>query len=233
MTSSPANQRILIINPNSNRRVTAEIDRSLDAERDAGKLDIDCVELPSAPKGIESDDDIATVEPMLEKKIADESAAYDAFVIACYSDPGLRACRAATDKFVFGIQESAADLAASYGKRFGVLALSRPSIQRHIAYIRSIGLQEFHAGERSLEISVEDSVADPFTLDKIVSIGRELIDADGADVIVLGCAGMVRHRDAAQEQLGVPVIDPVLAAVKMAKQSVGYVHAAAVSGDGE
>ncbi|MDX1482668.1 MAG: aspartate/glutamate racemase family protein [Woeseiaceae bacterium] len=231
MTDSGAAKRILIINPNSNTRVTEEIDRSVDAERRAAELDIVCVDLPEAPQGIESDEDIAAVEPLVERKIHDESTAYDAFVIACYSDPGLRASRAATDKLVFGIQESAADLAASYGKRFGVLALSRDSIQRHIAYIRSIGLHEFHAGERPLGISVAESVADPQTLDKIVATGRELIEADGAELLVLGCAGMVRHRAAAQERLGVPVIDPVLAAVKMAKQSLGQLQESHQSGE--
>jgi Asp/Glu/hydantoin racemase len=61
----------------------------------------------------------------------------DAFVIASYSDPGLEESRAKTEKPVFGIQESAIALSATFGRRFGVLALGREPIQRHIAYVRS------------------------------------------------------------------------------------------------
>ncbi|MEM9207948.1 MAG: aspartate/glutamate racemase family protein [Pseudomonadota bacterium] len=212
-------KRILVINPNSNPAVTAGIDAAVAGERRPGELDIDCVGLRDAPFGIESDEDIATVEPMVVQRISVECSHYDAFVIACYSDPGLNESRAACRKPVFGIHESAAALSASFERRFGVLALGRPSIQRHIAYIRSIGLQQFHAGERPLELSVDAAANDPQALSRIVETGRELIDQDGAETVVLGCAGMARHRRAAQEQLGVPVIDPVQAAVTMARQS--------------
>jgi allantoin racemase len=48
------------------------------------------------------------------------------------------------------------------------------------------------------------------------AVGRELVEKDGADVIVMGCAGMARHRRPLEAALGVPVIDPTQAAVAMA-----------------
>ena len=212
-------RRILVINPNSNRTVTAGIDAAVASARRPGELDIDCVTLDEAPFGIETDEDIAAVVPMVVHRISADCPHYDAFVIACYSDPGLNESRTICKKPVFGIHESAVALSASFERRFGVLALGRESIQRHIAYVRSIGMQEFHAGERPLDLSVDAAANDPESLARIVATGRELIDEDGAETLVLGCAGMARHRRAAQEQLGVPVIDPVQAAVTMAQQS--------------
>lgn len=210
--------RLLVVNPNSNATVTAGIDRSLDAQRDSLGLAIDCETTPEGPYGIESDDDVKSAASLVRLRVAEAADEYDAFVIACYSDPGVAACRGMTARPVLGIQESAAMLCAAHGRRFGVLALSRESIVRHIARVRELGLQNFHAGERPLGITVEQSASDPATLDKIVATGKELIEEDGAEMLVLGCAGMVGHRDAAQSALGVPVIDPVQAGVEMANR---------------
>jgi Asp/Glu/hydantoin racemase len=54
------------------------------------------------------------------------------------------------------------------------------------------------------------------------AVGRALMEKDGADVIVMGCTGMVRHRRPLEAALGVPVIDPTQAAVAMA---IGAVQA--------
>jgi Asp/Glu/hydantoin racemase len=54
----------------------------------------------------------------------------------------------------------------------------------------------------------------------MIAVGRELKDIDGAEAIVMGCAGMARHRRALEEALEVPVIDPTQAAVTMALGAV-------------
>lgn len=212
-------KHVLIINPNSNGTVTDGIAKAVAEDQLPGTLVIDCATLPDAPYGIESDDDIATVGPLILERISAALERYDAFIIACYSDPALTEARALTTRPVLGIQESAVSLSASYEKRFGVLALGRASIQRHIAYVRELGMHAFHAGERPLGISVDEAANDPATLGRIVATGRELIDEDGAEIIILGCAGMARHRSEAQAALGVPVIDPVQAAVTMVRHN--------------
>lgn len=212
-------KRILVINPNSNAAVTKGIDDAIDEMRRADVLEIDCVTLEEGPFGIETDHDIESVVPLVSTLVAAKNNDYDAFVIACYSDPGLEESRQLSAKPVFGIHESAIALSSSYERRFGVLALGRESIQRHISYVRSLGMQGFHAGERPLNVSVDEAARDSGTLEKIVATARELIDEDGAETIILGCAGMAAHRRAAQEALGIPVIDPVQAAVTMARES--------------
>ena len=208
-------ERILVINPNSNAAVTRGLDTAVEPLRRISRLQIDCVTLDETPFGIESDDDIRMVAPFVARAVAANDAAYDAFVIACYSDPGLSECRDVSSKTVVGIQESAVRLSVAQERRFGVLALSEQSIQRHVAYVRGLGLHGFHAGERALNIDVDDAVNDPATRAKIIAAGRTLIEDDGAETLILGCAGMAAHRQPVQEGLGVPVIDPVMAAVTL------------------
>ena len=210
---------ILVINPNSNESVTRGIDQAMQSCRTKLGVDISCSTLTDGPFGIETDEDINAVVPLIVSEINNNQDS-DAFVIACYSDPGLNESRTVSKKPVFGIHESAVSLSATYERRFGVLALGRESIQRHIAYVRQLGYQAFHAGERPLDISVDEAANGPDVLQKIIDTGRQLIDEDGAETLILGCAGLAAHRKAAQQELGVPVIDPVQAAVTMAAESL-------------
>ena len=210
---------ILVINPNSNECVTRGIDQAMQSCRTKHGVNISCSTLTEGPFGIETDEDIKVVVPLIVSEINNNQDS-DAFVIACYSDPGLNESRTLSKKPVFGIHESAVSLSATYERRFGVLALGRESIQRHIAYVRHLGYQAFHAGERPLDISVDEAANGPDVLRKIIDTGRQLIDEDGAETLILGCAGLAAHRKAAQQELGVPVIDPVQAAVTMAAESL-------------
>ena len=208
-------RRVLVLNPNSNESVTRGIRRSL--EPLAGELDlqVDCETLVDGPFGIETKDDIATVGPLVVERLG-VSTGYDAFVIACYSDPGLTEARRHASVPVFGIHESAARYCADRGLRFGVLALGQESIERHIDYIAGLGLAELHAGERAVNLSVDQAANDPATLDRITTAGRLLVDEDGARCVILGCAGLAAWREDAEEALGVQVVDPVMAAVMAA-----------------
>lgn len=211
-------RRVLVINPNSNDSVTRGIDAALDSYRSRHNLHIDCVTLETGPFGIETDEDIRVVSPLVTTRIS-ECPDYDAYVIACYSDPGLNESRTISKQPVLGIHESAVALSASHSRRFGVVALGRESIQRHIAYVRSLGLQDWHAGERPLNISVDAAANNPKVRSQIVETGRMLVEEDGAETVILGCAGLASHRRAVQQALGVPVIDPVQAALTLAADS--------------
>jgi Asp/Glu/hydantoin racemase len=210
---------LLVINPNSNESVTRGIDEALEPFRASG-IAIYCSTLEKAPFGIETDEDVKSVVPLVVTEITGNPG-FDAYIIACYSDPGLNEARTVCKKPVLGIQESAVSMAAAQGKHFGVLALGRDSIQRHIAYVRRLGYHSFHAGERPLDLSVDEAANDPGALQKIIETGRELVDKDGAEAIILGCAGMAKHRAAAELEIGVPVIDPTCAAVELAVEVLG------------
>ena len=180
---------------------------------------IECVSLPDGPFSIESQADIEAVTLPLRKMIS-ESRNIDAFVIACYSDPGLHVCRDASEKPVFGIQECGILTAMSRGDRFGVIALQERSIRRHLRYLRQMGVMGRLAGERAASLSVGESVSGKDTFEKLLTAAKQLRDSDQADTIILGCAGMASHRAKLESAIEIPVIDPVQAAVSMAMHSL-------------
>ena len=177
--------------------------------------EIVCTTLAEGPAGIETQADMESVTMPLRRLVERDRSA-DAFIIACYSDPGLQVCREATARPVFGIAECGVLTALARGDRFGVIAIKQRSIGRHIRYLRQMCLMDRLAGERPLEMSVAETATGDTTFGRMLEIGTELRDFDGANVIVMGCAGMARHRTPLEDRLGIPVIDPTQAAVAMA-----------------
>ena len=212
-------QHILVINPNSDESVTEGMIQELKGFHFSEGPRIECVSLSDGPFGIESQADIEAVTLPLRKMVS-ESRNVDAFVIACYSDPGLHVCREASEKPVFGIQECGVLTAMSLGDRFGVIALQERSIRRHLRYLRQMGVMERLAGERAVSLSVRESVSGKGTFEKLLKAAKQLRDSDQADTIILGCAGMAAHRAKLELVIGIPVIAPVQAAVSMAMHSL-------------
>lgn len=207
--------RILVINPNSNEMVTEGLRQALTPLAFAEGPEIVCETLAEGPAGIETQEHVESVTLPLRRRV-EAANDVDAFVIACYSDPGLHVAREGTASPVFGIAECGVLTALTRADRFGVIAIKSRSIPRHIRYLRQMGQMERLAGERPLEMSVAESASGEGTLQRMITIGRELRDEDGAGVIVMGCAGMARHRRPLEDALGIPVIDPTQAAVAMA-----------------
>jgi allantoin racemase len=212
MTRRP---RILVINPNSNEAVTEGLRQAVKPLTYADGPEILCETLSEGPFGIETQEHVESVALPLRRKVEATNDA-DAFIIACYSDPGLFVAREGTSRPVFGIAECGVLTALARADRFGVIAIKSRSIPRHIRYLRQMGLMERLAGERALEMSVAETASGDGTLARMITIGRELKDLDGAAAIVMGCAGMARHRKPLEDALGIPVIDPTQAAVTMA-----------------
>ncbi len=213
--------RIHVINPNSNQIVTDGLAEALKPLMFADGPEILCTTLKEGPYGVENQAHVEEVKMPLRRLVESDNRS-DAFIIACYSDPGLHVCREGTTRPVFGIAESGVLTALARGDRFGVIAIAQRSIRRHIRYLREMGLLERLAGERPLDMSVAETASGDGTLAKMISVGRDLKDRDGADVIVMGCAGMARHRKPLEDALGIPVIDPTQAAVTMALGAVVF-----------
>lgn len=207
--------RILVINPNSNETVTEGLRAAVKPMETTEGPEIVCMTLAEGPYGVETQEHVESVTLPLRRAVEATNDA-DAFIIACYSDPGLHVAREGTSRPVFGIAECGVLTALARAERFGVIAIKSRSIPRHIRYLRQMGLMDRLAGERPLEMSVAETAAGDRTLDRMIEVGRQLRDLDGANAIVMGCAGMARHRRPLEEALGVPVIDPTQAAVAMA-----------------
>lgn len=213
-------KRVLVINPNSTVVVTNGIDRACEPFRVAGGPEIECVTLAEGPPGIETQRHVdGVVEPLLQ--LVESRADCDAYVIACYSDPGLHACREASGKPVLGISESGILTALTLGQRFGVIAILQTSIPRHLRYVGAMGVSERLAGERPLGLKVTELSDAARTFERMVQTGIKLRDTDGANVLVMGCAGMAAYRDDLAAETGLPVVEPTQAAVAMA---IGRIH---------
>lgn len=205
---------VVVINPNSNQTVTDGLEKSLSYFNQFDGCYIECVTLEEGPFGIESQlDSDSVVIPLANIVKSRKDAA--AFVIACYSDPGIDACRSITSQPVFGIQESGVLTALSRADLFGVIAISDASVERHRRYLARMQVLNRLAGEIALNISVDESANGTGTYQRLVEVGYQLIKM-GAGVIILGCAGMSRHRLNLEAELKIPVIDPTQAAVSMA-----------------
>ena len=206
--------RILVINPNSSSTVTDDIARALKGFRfDDGPV-IDCMTLKEGPPGIETQRHVDEVVAPLCRAIEQKQA--DAFVIACFSDPGLHAAREVASTPVFGIAQCGMVAALARGERFGIVAILETSIPRHRRYVASLGLSDRMAGERAIGLGVTELAQEDIVATRMTEAAERLCDEDGADVIVLGCAGMARYRAPLEAHLGCPVIDPSQAAVGMA-----------------
>lgn len=208
--------RILVINPNSSEAVTRGIDAAMEPLRLAGGPGIDCVTLAEGPPGIETQQHVdGVVAPML-RLVREKEAHYAAFVIACYSDPGLHSVREATSKPVLGISECGVLTALTLGHKFGVIAILQKSIPRHLRYLGAMGVMDRLAAELPVGLGVAELSDEKKTFGRMVDVARTLRDTHGANVIVMGCAGMARYRKPLQDEIGIPVVEPSQAAAGMA-----------------
>jgi Asp/Glu/hydantoin racemase len=195
--------------------VTTGIDRACEPLRLAGGPSVECLTLAEGPPGVQTQRDVDGVVAPLLRLVAELDPQAAAFVIACFSDPGLHSARETTRKPVLGIMESGILTALTLGQRFGVIAILPGSIPRHLRMINAMGVASRLAGERAVGLPVVELADEAKTAHRMIEVGRELA-ADGANAIVMGCAGMAQYRERVEQAAGVPVVEPTQAAVSMA-----------------
>lgn len=214
--------RILVINPNTTASMTDKIRASAELVR--GKdTRITAVNPSEGPRSIEGHFDEAMCLPGLLREVqAGEEAGYDGFVVACFDDTGIGACREIATGPVVGICEAAMHVASMISTSFSVvttLPRSVPIIERlaveygmerrlrrvRAANIPVLALEEEGGGARA-QVRAEVALA---------------IEQDRSEAVILGCAGMADLTAWLSEETGVPVIDGVVAGVKMIEALVG------------
>ncbi|MGA0825898.1 MAG: aspartate/glutamate racemase family protein [Gemmobacter sp.] len=218
---------LFVINPNSSAVVTAGI---AEAVAPLGRMGapIECLTLAEGPPGIESQAQAdETVAPMLRLAATLEDRAAG-FVIACFGDPGVHALRDRTRTPVSAIPAAAGATALTLGQRFGIIAILPRSIPRHLRSLGAMGVLGRLAGDRALGLGVAELAQPARTEARLIETGRALRDADGAEVLILGCAGMARYRARLEDALGLPVIDPcqVAVATALGRIALGLRHGA-------
>ncbi|AJP56137.1 hypothetical protein UC34_02255 [Pandoraea vervacti] len=210
---------LLVLNPNALVSVTQSIASTASAQFRDSPVRLTYETLTDAPAGIATQRDAeraaVLVANAIERNLQSDDPA-DAFVLACYSDPGLAAAREITRKPVIGIGQAALGAASALGERIGVVAITSGSIARHWRAYRAHGFAQKIVGERAINLSVAESGDDTLAVPRIVETARALIDQDGADVVVLGCAGMAALRARIEHAVGVPVVEPCMTAIALA-----------------
>ncbi|OKO82639.1 aspartate/glutamate racemase family protein [Bradyrhizobium sp. NAS96.2] len=210
--------RILIVNPNTTAAMTEKIGRAGRAVAAPG-TEIIAVNPADGPVSIEGYYDEAFSVPGLLAEIAKgDATGVSAHVIACFDDTGLEAARCVSQAPVIGIGEAAFHLAAMLGHRFTVVTTLSRSIAAIENNLLKYGLASRCAKVRACEVPVL-SLDDP-TSDAAAQISAEIERSkqeDHAEVVVLGCAGMADLAARLSEDHGLPVIDGVASAVKLAE----------------
>jgi allantoin racemase len=179
----------------------------------------------TGPATIESARDAGLVIPELIRlgPLA-QSQGHQALIIGCYSDPGLDALRELLSIPVVGPGAASLHLAAQLGTRLSVLTPSGRGFGRVAARLRALGLDALLASVRGIGLSVMDLAKQaPGALDKAAEAGKTAVERDGADVLVLGCMSLAFLPDITArlgERIGVPVVNPVIAALKTAEALV-------------
>ena len=213
--------KIMIINPNSSLEMTAHLDRVLNKIKgEHTELTVTCP--PNGPLANESSYDEAMCAPgvlELVKKANEEK--YDAVILACFSDPALEQAREISDILVTGIEEISLHVAAMLGSKFTVLTMTDKRVPSKEAHVRRFKLEGSLASVRPLGMSVAEIEADEKrACAQILKVAREAAEKDGAEVIVLGCAGMAGYADVVRSDLGMEVIDPSSLALKVTEALV-------------
>ena len=209
----PTSDRILIINPNSSAACTQGIAEAVAGFAGPGLPRIEVMPLPGGPPAIITWRDWHGVVEPLCRMVEHEPA--EAYIIGCVSDPGLEALRGLTDRPVLGMFRSAVAAALTRAERFGIIGFTRKSLPRQRLALQSMGVEGRMAAWVPLDVSM-DVLTDPVAPQaRIAQAARQLADA-GAEVIILGCAGMAAHAGVAMEASGLPVIEPGQAAAAAA-----------------
>ncbi|AWI60807.1 aspartate/glutamate racemase family protein [Sinorhizobium fredii] len=212
--------RILIVNPNTTASMTEKATAAARAVAGHG-TEIIAATSRGGPASIEGHYDGAIAVPGLLMEIREgEAAGADAAIIACFDDTGLEPARALARIPVVGLCESAVLTAALLSQRFTVVTTLERSRVLIENLVRRYGMGD-RAKVRAADIPVlelEDAASG--ALDKLKGQIERALEEDGAEAIVLGCAGMADLAQSLQRQYGVPVIDGVSAAVKQAEALV-------------
>ncbi|WP_209020488.1 aspartate/glutamate racemase family protein [Nocardioides sp. 1609] len=205
--------RIKVVNPNTTASMTTLVEQCARAVAGPG-VTVDAVNPVTGPESIESHYDEALATPGLLAEIAaGEVEGYDGYVIACFGDPGLLAARELARGPVVGIAEAAMRSAGYLGRSFSVVTTLARTIGHAQDIAHAYGVASLCAGIHACEIPVVELERDPAARATILAACHSALVDDGSDVLVLGCAGMADLCSWLADELGVPVVDGVAAAV--------------------
>ena len=211
--------KILCINPNSSSEVTEGIEK-ICKEYALPGTEVEIKSIKEAPSGIESYHDAAISEKYLLERFEEWEGKYDGFIIACHSDIGVDLLRELTDKPVIGIGEASMLLALPLGHKFSILSLKKKKIPQKEDLVKKYGFENRCASVRITGLGVVGD--DKEKREKLIQEGEKAVEEDGAEVLILGCAGMAGLDKEIEKIVNVPVIDGVVSALMLIESLIRY-----------
>lgn len=210
--------KILVINPNTSDAVTARIAGAVQRVAHAG-TEVRVVQIPHGPEALESYYDESVAAPYLIQAVREANAeGYDAVVIAAFCDPAIEAVKEISDIPVYSLEETTLSVALLVGNRFSILTEKKHKVSVKQQHVRKMGLEARFASVRPLDMGVTEIACEPERVrQKGIEIGRQMVEEDGAEVVVMGCASMAGYSADMEAALHVPVLDPVSITFKVAE----------------
>jgi len=188
--------------------------------------DVSVVNLEEGPQSIESECEDALVVPDFLRKAKEAGTdGCDAVICDCFADPGVRAARELVDIPVIGPGEAAMLLAAALGRRFSVVTVLQQVFPLIEAVAWRAGVEKKLASIRAVDIPVLELSDKARMTSALHTQSVRALEDDHAQVIILGCTGMMGVAAQLQDTLRsdgieVPVVDPVAASMKLAETEV-------------
>ncbi len=208
-------RKVVMINPNSTEYITRQLAEAASESVDSD-LQVEVLTNRKGPAAIQSDQDVLDCASSMLETLRNHPA--DAYVVGCFSDPGLALAQQEFDVPVFGIAESSIHIALDISPAVGIIAGLEKAIPRHQVYWEKLGAIENIVGEIACGRGVLDLESEEAYQD-VLSAGTRLRKA-GAEVLVLGCAGMTQMADRLAQDLGIPVVEPCRAALQRAADAL-------------
>ena len=211
--------RILFINPFKGEIFDQPIKAFIEKEK-RSDTDVEVVSLKRGPEHLEYHyyEALTLVDTLKTIKHA-EKEGYDAAVIGCFYDPGLREAREITNSIVITAPaEAAMHIATTLGHQFSIIVGREKWIPKMHENVVNYGFKEKLASFKSVGLGVHDFHRDEAeTAKRLKAAAKEAVEQDRAEVVILGCTIQFGFYKELQGYLGVPVIDAILAAFKYAE----------------
>lgn len=174
------------------------------------------------PESIESVyEEYLSAALLMDEVVALEREGFDAVIPGCFGDPGIDGARELVRIPVIGPGLAGMMTASLLGHRYGIVAPLEGDVRPTETLAIHHGYDQKLAGVRALGVAVLEMNADPaVTLDRLAEVCRALIERDRADVIVLGCGTLSFRAEELQRVVGVPVVNPLRAAIKLCETLV-------------
>jgi allantoin racemase len=219
--------KIMVLNPNTSQVVTDRIGRAV-MRIARPETEVVVAQIPHGPESLESFYDEALATPYVIEAVQEANrSGFDAVVLAAFCDPGIEALKEISDIPIYGLEEVSFSVALLLGNKFSILTEKKHKENVKAQQVRKHGLESRFASVRALNMGVVEIATDPVKVkENGVAIARRMIEEDGAEVIIMGCASMAGYSEDLEQALGVPIIDPVAVTFKVveALTEIGLRH---------